>query len=260
MSQHNISFAGAGRVAGALCKEIYKARFNIDLIVSLAAVNGRTLADSCESAWSADLVYPESTDIIIVAVPDQALKDVLDQIICHSDTLVVHTAGSMGLDIFPEKFTRKGIFYPLQTFSKDRKVDFDGLPFLLETSDIQSYEILENLVHVLGSEPFSIDTEHRRMLHLAAVFVCNFTNHMLTQGKEIASYTGFSFDLLSPLLKETILKAMDLGPEKSQTGPAIRNDKNTIKKHLELLSFSPELKDTYHEVTSSIIKYYNKSG
>jgi len=118
---------------------------------------------------------------------------------------------------------------------------------------------LENLAKSIGGKVYFIDTEHRRMLHLAAVFVCNFTNHMLTMGQEVALKAGFPFEALVPLINETILKAMDIGPENSQTGPAVRNDQNTIEKHLELLSFSSELQRIYSDMTRSIIKYYKKS-
>jgi predicted short-subunit dehydrogenase-like oxidoreductase (DUF2520 family) len=259
MSQHNISFAGAGRVASALCWEMYNAGFNIELIVSESEIYGRSLADSCKALWSPVLIFPDSTDVIIVAVPDNRLKSVLDKIRCRPETLVAHTAGSIGIDVFPEQYKRKSIFYPLQTFSKERKVNFKDLPFLLESSDKQSSAILESLAESIGGKVYFVDTEHRRMLHLAAVFVCNFTNHMLTVGNEVALKAGFSLEVLSPLIKETISKAMDIGPENSQTGPAARNDQNTIEKHLELLSFSPELQRIYSEMTRSIIKYYKKS-
>jgi predicted short-subunit dehydrogenase-like oxidoreductase (DUF2520 family) len=259
MIQYNISFAGAGRVAGALCRELYHAGFRIDLIVSESEKNGRLLADSCKASWSPDLIFPDSTDIIIVAVPDHRLKSVLDNIICRPETLVAHTAGSFGLNIFPENIKRKGIIYPLQTFSKERKVVFRDLPFLLESSDNESSVILDSIAGSIGGKVHFVDTEHRRMLHLAAVFVCNFTNHMLTAGKEVALKAGLSFEVLEPLVKETFLKAMETGPENSQTGPAVRNDQNTIEKHLELLSFSPELQRIYSEMTRSIIKYYKKS-
>jgi predicted short-subunit dehydrogenase-like oxidoreductase (DUF2520 family) len=259
MIQYNISFAGAGRVAGALCRELYHAGFRIDLIVSESEKNGRLLADSCKASWSPDLIFPDSTDIIIVAVPDHRLKSVLDNIICRPETLVAHTAGSFGLNIFPENIKRKGIIYPLQTFSKERKVVFRDLPFLLESSDNESSVILDSIAGSIGGKVHFVDTEQRRMLHLAAVFVCNFTNHMLTAGKEVALKAGLSFEVLEPLVKETFLKAMETGPENSQTGPAVRNDQNTIEKHLELLSFSPELQRIYSEMTRSIIKYYKKS-
>lgn len=259
MIQHNISFAGEGRVAGALCREMFYAGFNIELIVSESEKNGRSVADSCKASWSPGLIFPDSTDIIIVAVPDHRLKSVLDKIKCRPETLVAHTAGSIGIDVFPEQMIRKGIFYPLQTFSKDRKVIFKDLPFLLESSDKQSSAILENLAKSIGGKVYFIDTEHRRMLHLAAVFACNFTNHMLTMGQEVALKAGFPFDVLGPLIEETFSKAMDIGPENSQTGPAVRNDQKTIEKHLELLSFSPELQRIYSEMTRSIINYYKKS-
>jgi predicted short-subunit dehydrogenase-like oxidoreductase (DUF2520 family) len=216
------------------------------------------LAEACQSTWSSDLLFGESTKIIIVAVPDHKLKSVLGNLKCASGTLVVHTAGSFGLDIFPEHIKHKGIFYPLQTFSKGRKVNFTDLPFLLESSDDESSAILRKLVGSIHGEVHFVDTDHRRMLHLAAVFICNFTNHMLTMGKEVALKSGSSFDLLVPLLKETVSKAIDSGPENSQTGPAVRRDQNTIEKHLELLSFSPGLQEIYKEMTQSIIEYYKK--
>jgi predicted short-subunit dehydrogenase-like oxidoreductase (DUF2520 family) len=258
MVHYNISFAGAGRVAGALCREMYHAGHNIGLIVSVSEKSGGSLADSCEAEWSVDLRYPDLTDIIIVAVPDHMLAGVLQKIDCSSGTLVAHTAGSIGLDVFPEKIKRKGILYPLQTFSVERKVVFRDLPFFLESSDESSMVILENLSRSLGGKIYFADTEHRRLLHLAAIFVCNFTNHMLTAGKEVALRAGFPFEVLHPLIKETFSKALETGPENSQTGPAVRNDRNTIEKHLELLSFSPELYRIYSELTSSIIKYYKK--
>ena len=146
MSLQNISFAGSGRVASSLCKKISVSGFKIDLIVSPSEENGRMLAEECKSVWSSELKFPQSTDLIIVAVPDHRLNNVLDNIRCSPETLIVHTAGSMGIDIFPDRFFHKGVFYPLQTFSNEKKVDFTDLPFLLETSDMNSSALLEVLV------------------------------------------------------------------------------------------------------------------
>jgi len=256
MNLQRISFAGAGRVGGALCRGLFRAGFTIDLIVSESAGRGRFLAESCSASWSSDLEFPHSTDIIIVAVPDHRLKGVLEAIRCRPDTLIAHTAGSFGLDIFPEQVNHKGIIYPLQTFSHGREVTFIDLPFFLEASDEHSSEILKNLVNSVGGKVHFVDTERRRMLHLAAVFACNFTNHMITGGKDISKRAGFSFEVLKPLINETISKALTIGPENSQTGPAVRNDRITIEKHLDLVSFSPELQSLYEEVTRSIIEYY----
>jgi predicted short-subunit dehydrogenase-like oxidoreductase (DUF2520 family) len=257
MDLNSISFAGAGRVAEALCKELFRAGYTIDKIVSENEASGKSLADSCKATWSHDLSFPNSTKIIIIAVPDHLLISVLESITCSPETLVAHTAGSFGLDIFPEKIIRRGIFYPLQTFSKGRKVSFFDLPFLLESSDDKSAGILKTLAESIGSKVHFVDTEQRRMLHLAAVFVCNFTNHMLTLGREVSLKADYPFEILTPLIKETISKALDSGPENSQTGPAVRNDRNTIEKHLELLSFSSELQKIYQVISQSIIEYYN---
>lgn len=258
MTPHNISFAGAGRVASSLCRKMYEAGFVIDLIVSLSEENGRRLAADCEALWSAVPEYPPSSEIIIVAVPDHNLENVLAGIKCSPGSLVVHTAGSMGMDIFPGRIGRKGVFYPLQTFSKEKEVDFKGLPFLLESSDNKSSAVLEDLASAIGGRPYFLNTDQRIMVHLAAVFICNFTNHLLTGGKQIADKAGVPFEIFYPLLKETVLKAIDIGPEESQTGPAVRNDRNTIEKHLELLSFSPELKEIYSQMTKSIISFHKK--
>lgn len=256
MNLHRISFAGAGRVGGALCRGLFHAGFRIDLVASETESTGKLLAESCNTSWSPDLIFPNTTDIIIVAVPDQRLQTVLEVIRCRPDALIAHTAGSFGLDVFPEQVSHRGIIYPLQTFSVGRDVSFPDLPFFLEASDKHSSEILKNLVNSIGGEVHFVDTESRKMLHLAAVFVCNFTNHMLTEGKAISDRAGFSFEVLKPLINETISKALTVGPDNSQTGPAIRNDRITIEKHLDLLSFSPELQSLYNEVTRSIIKYY----
>lgn len=258
MFHHNISFAGAGKVASALSRRIYEAGIRIDLIVSPSEENGRSLAELCGASWSPVPQFPVTSDIIIVAVPDHKLRNILENLRCQPYTLVVHTAGSFGLDIFPDHIKRKGVFYPLQTFSKERKVDFRDLPFLLESSDAESSEILKELAASIRAKACFITAEQRSMLHLAAVFSCNFTNYMLTAGKQVAEKAGVPFEILYPLLQETVLKAMSIGPDKSQTGPAVRNDQNTIERHLELLSFSPELQNIYKEITKSIINYYNR--
>ena len=258
MYQESISFAGAGRLASALCKELFSAGFRIDTIVSETEIRGRPLAVSCGAMWSDYLFFPDTTNVVIVAVPDHRLKSILENIKCEPETLIVHTAGSYGLDIFPEQIRKKGIFYPLQTFSKNRNISFIGLPVLLDSSDDKTSAILIKLAESLTAKVHFVDAEHRRMLHVAAVFVSNFSNHMFTVGKEIAARAGFSFEILEPLIRETVLKAIESGPENSQTGPAIRNDENTIEKHLELLSFSPGLQKIYTDMTQSIIDFYKE--
>jgi predicted short-subunit dehydrogenase-like oxidoreductase (DUF2520 family) len=257
MIQHSISFVGAGKVASVLCSKMYQAGYVIDLIVSHSENGARILSDACKASFSQSLIFSDSTKIIIVAVPDHQLISVLGEIKCKPQTLILHTAGSYGLEVFPEHIKLKGVFYPLQTFTKGRKADYNDIPFLLESADAKSSEVMKNLAESIGGKVHFADTEKRRKLHLCAVFVCNFTNYMLTCGKEIALESDISFEILLPLLKETISKAIDIGPENAQTGPALRNDKNTIEKHLELLSFSADLQKIYNDMTRSIMKYYN---
>jgi predicted short-subunit dehydrogenase-like oxidoreductase (DUF2520 family) len=259
MNRYNISFAGAGRVGSALCMEMFSIGYHIDLIVSEGDTRGKTLAVSCNSRWSSSLDFPEKTDLIIVAVPDHRLAAVLADIKCSSDTLVAHTAGSYGLDVFPGNIVKRGVLYPLQTFSPERKITFTDLPVFIEASDEESLSVLRETGMSIGGKVYTASLGQRRMLHVSAVFASNFTNHLLTQSREIAGMAGFDFDILYPLINETISKAIENGPQKSQTGPAARNDRNTIEKHLQLLSYSPQLQAIYKELTDSIINYYNKN-
>lgn len=256
MDKPHISFAGAGRVATALCRQLYKSGYPIDLVVSRTEKAAEKLALSVSAAWSDKPVFPQSSDVILVAVPDHSLAGVLDNLICGDKTIVAHTAGSCGLDVFPGRILRKGVFYPLQTFSAGREIFFQEVPILLESDDEGTRKMLQDIALSMSGNVDFVSTERRRLIHLAAVFACNFTNHMLTAGYEIASQTGFKSDILDPLIKETVSKALEAGPIGSQTGPAYRNDNITIAKHMELLSSIPEFKDLYKSVTSSIIEYY----
>jgi len=228
----------------------------IQKIVTKGGKSGPALALLCNASWSPEYNFSDSEDLIIVAVPDDKLSEILTRIKCQVKTVVAHTAGSLGLDVFPASLKHTGVFYPLQTFSENRNISFRDLPLFLEASDAYSSGILKEVAESIGSKGHFIDTEQRRLLHLAAVFACNFTNHMLTAGKQITEKAGFSFKVLEPLINETVVKALEAGPEHSQTGPAYRSDKGTIKRHIDLLSFSPELLGIYKEVTKSIMKFY----
>ncbi len=259
MTQLNISFAGAGRVAEALCREMFKAGHRIVNIVSRNEENGKHLASRFNARWSDHLLFPDICNLIIVAVPDNSLKEVLAEISCPKQSIVVHTAGSYGMDIFPAGCTRKGVLYPLQTFTKGRELSLAGVPFFTEASDGEISQILDSLVVSIGGVVHAAGTADRKMLHLAAVFACNFVNHNLTLARQVAGMGGFDFSVLEPLIRETVSKACDNGPENSQTGPAVRNDTLTLSGHLELLSFSPEMKDLYIATSQSIMNRSKKT-
>jgi predicted short-subunit dehydrogenase-like oxidoreductase (DUF2520 family) len=258
MQSFNIAFAGAGKVASALSSEMHVNGHTITQLVSPGKEKGEKVALLCGAKWSDRLVYSDNTDIILVAVPDHKLKEVLADIICSKTTLVAHTAGSFGLDVFPKSVTKRGVFYPLQTFTVGRNIIFSEVPLFTEADDEESAYLLRSLGESLGCSVYNTGLEQRQLLHAAAVFVSNFTNYMLTCGKDISAKAGLPFDLLQPLIRETINKALEGGPAKSQTGPAVRNDLNTIEKHLELLSFSPELKNLYKEISESLMNYYKQ--
>jgi predicted short-subunit dehydrogenase-like oxidoreductase (DUF2520 family) len=255
----NISFLGAGKVASALAGKLSETGHRIDLIVSPHERNGKLLAENCGAVWSEQPDFPETTQLIITAIPDSLLQSVLKGINCGKETIVVHTAGSFGLEVFPGELLRTGVFYPLQTFSVHRHIDFDGLPFIIEASDEQVNKVLSDLAISIGGKIISVSSQQKIALHTAAVFMCNFSNYMLTAGKEVADRAGLPFGIFFPLIRETMAKAIESGPEHSQTGPAIRNDRITIDRHLELLSSTPELKKLYSEVTASIMNYYKKT-
>ncbi|MGQ9620075.1 MAG: Rossmann-like and DUF2520 domain-containing protein [Bacteroidales bacterium] len=256
MKLYSISFAGAGKTGGALCRQFFTKGHHIVRIASKGGKNGPELAAECNAEWNDILKFDTPCDFVIVSVPDNYLIQVLGKIECGKNTIVAHTAGSYGLEVFPEKIRRRGVFYPLQTFSKGRKIDFSSVPVFLEASHKIVMTELKNLARTITSRIYESDTENRRMLHLAAVFACNFSNHMFTLAKQICSMTPYQFNVMLPLITETVNKAIENGPETSQTGPAIRRDTETVKKHLKLLSFSKGMQEVYQQITDSISEYY----
>jgi predicted short-subunit dehydrogenase-like oxidoreductase (DUF2520 family) len=260
MHHYNIAFAGAGKVASALMAELHSKGHSIIHVVSPHRETGEKTALEYGATWSDKPLFADNTDIVIVAVPDHILGEVLASVKCSSKTVVAHTAGSFGLEIFPSGIVRRGVFYPLQTFTHGRIVSFPEIPLFTEAEDSYSESLLLSLGESLGCRVYRSDLPHRQLLHVAAVFVSNFTNYMLTSGKEISGKAGFSFDILQPLIIETVNKALQNGPDNSQTGPAVRYDLNTIEKHRELLSFSPELRKIYTEISGSIMKHYKQEG
>ncbi|MBS0012210.1 MAG: DUF2520 domain-containing protein [Bacteroidales bacterium] len=252
----NIVVIGAGRLGSALSVALNGSGHNILKIISRTGEKAAALAETIGCDHGSKLIIPPQSEVLIVAVNDDALPEVLSGMTVPVNTVVAHTAGSVGLDVFGSKFLYHGVFYPLQTFTHGRKYDFSVIPVFTEGNTDQSKDILSSLAGTVSNNVFELDSEKRRYLHLAAVFSCNFVNHMYYAGKVISARAGMDFDVLLPLLKETLEKVADMGPEKSQTGPAVRNDKKTIEKHLDLLSFSPDLQEIYILISRSIINKY----
>ena len=185
--------------------------------------------------------------LCIIAVPDHAIASVARQI--SEKAFVVHTSGASSIDIMIQK--NSGVFYPLQSFSSTRSVSFTNLPVCIETRKKEDLHTLETLAQYLKARPFKIDSSKRITLHLAAVLVNNFTNHLYIQAEQLCKSHDLSFDLLKPLILETAEKVQTLNPNKAQTGPAVRKDENTISKHLDWIQ-NEDLKKIYSTLTKAI--------
>jgi predicted short-subunit dehydrogenase-like oxidoreductase (DUF2520 family) len=196
-----------------------------------------------------DLATLEEADLYIIAVSDDAIADVSSQL-PFKNRLVVHTSGSISLDAL-DNDNRKGVFYPLQTFTKNKDVDFKTIPICLESENATDFQLLEKVAKMISDKVFAINSEQRKALHVAAVFVNNFTNHLYQIGSEICQENQVPFEILKPLIAETAQKIMVLSPEEAQTGPAKRNDSSTIEAHEAFLSDENHLK-IYKTLTQSI--------
>jgi predicted short-subunit dehydrogenase-like oxidoreductase (DUF2520 family) len=191
----------------------------------------------------------KEADVYIISVSDNAIAEVASNL-PFKNRLVVHTSGTSELSVLDNK-NRKGVFYPLQTFSKSKAVDFSTIPICLETENKRDYAILEALANLISKKAYAISSEQRKSLHVAAVFVCNFVNHLYQIGNEICNENKVPFEILQPLIIETANKITQLSPKEAQTGPALRNDTKTIEKHMDFLQES-NYKELYKLLTQSI--------
>lgn len=189
--------------------------------------------------------------VYIISVTDDAIEKVSAEL-PFEGRLVVHTSGSMPLAQMDSK-NRRGVFYPLQTFSKNKKVDFTQIPLCLESEVEEDYLILEKLAKSISPLSYNISSQQRQALHVAAVFVNNFTNHLYAIGNDICNENNIPFDILKPLIQETADKIQSLSPLDAQTGPARRNDTTTIQRHLDFIK-DPVQKEIYTLLTKSIQK------
>ncbi|MBF7091353.1 DUF2520 domain-containing protein [Flavobacterium sp. ALJ2] len=196
-----------------------------------------------------DLTLLKEADLYIIAVSDDAIAMVSEQL-PFKNKLVVHTSGTASLQTINIK-NRGGVFYPLQTFTKNKEVDFKAIPFCLEAENSTDYLVLETVAKSISDAVYSINSEQRKALHVAAVFVNNFTNHLYQIGQEICDEHRVSFEILKPLITETANKINTLSPIEAQTGPAKRNDITTIESHLSYLS-NENQKKIYTLLTKSI--------
>ncbi|UCD60549.1 MAG: DUF2520 domain-containing protein [Flavobacteriaceae bacterium] len=250
----SIVLIGTGNVA----QQFYAAMSNTKglKIIQVIGRNKKKLSPfkNCPKT-ATDYKYLLNADIYIIAVNDDSIATV-SQYFKNKPGLVVHTSGSMPLSILPES-VRRGVFYPLQTISKERKIDLTEVPICIEAEKIEDYDILRELANTISAQVQIITSEQRKLVHLAAVFVNNFTNHLYHIGNELCNETGVPFTILNQLILETAKKATQMPVVNAQTGPAVRNDKLTMKKHLELLN-NEGYREIYSVLSNSIQKTHEK--
>ncbi|PWG81891.1 Rossmann-like and DUF2520 domain-containing protein, partial [Pararcticibacter amylolyticus] len=192
-------------------------------------------------------------DIYILSVPDDAIRDVAAAF-PFRDKLIVHTSGTTGLEILEGVSSMSGVFYPLQTFSKQKGVNFREIPVVVEGSSDELTETLLAFAESISGTVYAVDSEKRKVLHLAAVIACNFSNHLYALAEKILQEEQLDFNLIRPLIRETADKAMLFSPAEVQTGPARRKDMNTIRTHLSLLEKDENLYQIYRLLSEDILR------
>lgn len=258
--QNGIVILGAGNVATHLSLALHKAGFKIKCVYSKTVEAAKKIAVKVNAHYTNIIDHlPVEADLYIVAVRDEVIVEIIRHLKPEYG-VVVHTAGSISMNIFQGTYSHYGVLYPLQTFSKSRNVEFSNLPLFIEASDELLEEKLKFLANSISNSVRVLDSEKRKILHLSAVFACNFTNHMYSIANELIKKADVPFDILKPLIEETARKAIESDPEKAQTGPAVRNDQNVIQNHLEMLNDYPEFEKIYRFVSESIYELKNKKN
>ena len=254
-----ISIIGTGNLGWHLANVLEEAGHTIIDIYSRNSQQAKNSASKLYSAKGTDsLDFSESiADVFMVAVADDAIASIASDIILPEKAIIAHTSGTRSIMDLEACTNPKGIFYPLQTFTKSKKVDWSTIPICIEATDVATDVTLTKLAESLSKFVYFLDAAQRKKLHLSAVFASNFSNHLLRIAKELLSSQDVPFEILKPLIIETIDKAIINGPENSQTGPAIRKDMQTIQNHLDELSLEPQKQEIYRLMTKAIMD--NKS-
>jgi predicted short-subunit dehydrogenase-like oxidoreductase (DUF2520 family) len=250
---------GAGNVATHLAKRLQKKEHEILQIVSRTEKSGKDLSLLLSVPFTTDLSkINANADVYLLCVPDDEILKITKTLKLPKK-LVLHTSGSVEMSVLKNISSNTGVLYPLYSFSKQIKVSFSSAPFLVEASNPASLEKLKHIAHSIAKTVTEVNSTSRLKLHLAAVMVNNFTNHLYTQSYDYLKQEKINlFHLLQPLIKQTVKKIKTLPPASVQTGPAKRGDSVTLKKHLQLLEKYPEHQKVYKLFTTLIKGYYHE--
>ncbi|MDD2436154.1 MAG: DUF2520 domain-containing protein [Massilibacteroides sp.] len=254
-----IVFIGAGNLATSLAKAMQSCGLNICQVYSRTPESASSLAQTLRCPWTTSIEEVKNdANWYIFSVKDDALEELISRL-KPNNGLWLHTAGSMSTTIFEGFTSRYGVIYPLQTFSKQRSVDFSNIPFILEANNPEDLRTMKEITGRLTNDVHILNSEARKQIHLAAVFACNFANHMWTLAWQLLEDKQIPPGILFPLIKETAAKLKEMPPRKAQTGPAVRYDKKVIDKHLQMLD-NESLKTIYRLLSQSIHETEKKSN
>ena len=251
-----IALIGAGNVATCLGPRLKEAGHEITAVYSRTVESARILADRIGATYTTDIKAVPVSDTAIVMLKDDALKE-LAPVIAGSlhGALLLHTAGSVPMDIWREAGALKyGVLYPMQTFSKESRIDWSQVPLFIEGSSALVLESIKELALTISPDVTPLSSEGRKKLHLAAVFTCNFSNHMYAIAEQLLATEGVPFRVMLPLVRETARKVECIKPHDAQTGPAVRGDRKIIDEHLALLKDNPDYAELYRLISIDINK------
>jgi predicted short-subunit dehydrogenase-like oxidoreductase (DUF2520 family) len=255
----NVSFIGSGNLAWHLASALDNTDYPVKEVYSRNEKNAMALVERLyHGQMKRTLDFSSSpSQIFVLAVSDDALEEVAQEIILPEDAMLLHTSGSRPLDVLQFAATpRIGVFYPLQTFTRQKKIDFTDVPFFVESEDPETEKVMLDMAKAISRKVFKISSEERKAVHVAAVFASNFTNHMLTISKDILKGQKLRFEWLKPLIVETVNKSLSLTPEEAQTGPARRGDLEILDKHVEFLRNDEAVSEIYRIVSQHILDRY----
>ncbi|RCH56168.1 DUF2520 domain-containing protein [Mucilaginibacter hurinus] len=249
-----ITLIGSGNVATHLGAAFTNAGHSIMQVYSPTLQNAVLLAYHVKAAATDNLSdISADTDMFVIAIKDDAIAETAAKLAPHNK-LIVHTSGATGLDVLLSRSPKAGVFYPLQTFSKTREVKFTDVPVCIEGADENIHAVLTELAQSVSNKVYRVNSEQRKILHLAAVFACNFPNYLYNVASQLLAEHGMGFDVIRPLINETAQKVQENIPASVQTGPAVRNDEKTMQGHLHLLAHQPQLQQIYQLLSQGIIK------
>lgn len=260
MSLPEIDIIGTGNLASVLAPALEHNGFVVNHVYGRDLGKASQLANRLYQAHATDeLDFSNSTShVYIIAVSDDAVETVSRELVLPDEAIVAHTSGSNPLSVLGYTAVNNiGVFYPLQTFSKSRKISFNDVPILIEGENSFTRNTLLKIGKKLSGTVQEASSKQRMMMHLAAVFASNFTNSMLVHANDIIQGAKLDFDLLAPLVAETMQKSFELGPLNAQTGPARRGDFDILEKHLEMLEGLPDKEAVYKLISQQIIDRHN---